>query len=212
MGINRMKKRVAGQTVDATPSGSGIVNISVAVATDDVVTGIAWMRRVINSKLRVVENIECLGSELQIPLAENPELLQQRKIEIGAAGIMHGIPPAVSESQPAWRNKGRWIVDQRPKCLREVFSKFDMGIGTADAIGIRPGSEIVGDATIVRYSDASRTAAINYAKWSAGLEMMIPENCQPSSNTREAEESQESPLLWGDTSFVGSSSNKCVQP
>jgi hypothetical protein len=43
---------------------------------------------------------------------------------------------------------------------------------------------------------------------------MIPENCQPSSNTREVEESQEFPLepaLWEDSSLVGSLSNPFVK-
>src|SRR5262249_24591615 len=121
-----------------------------AVTPNDVVSRIAGVRWIVDAKLRVVENIEPLGTKLDVSLAQDLEVLQQGEVEIRAAGIVHRVPPAVSEGQPAGRDKSCRVVKQRPDCLRDILSKFNMSIGTADAIRIRPRSEIVGHARIVR--------------------------------------------------------------
>src|SRR5215469_3056001 len=171
MGIHRMKEGVAGQTVDATASRCGIVGTGGTVATNDVVTGVAGMRGVINSELRVVEDIECLGSELQISLlAEDFEMFQQREIEIYAAGIVERIATAISERQSARSEVGCWVVKERPEslCYESSFvGKLTARI--ANTIGVRTGSKVVGHPTIVRDPNSARASSIDYAKWCAGL-------------------------------------------
>ena len=171
VGIHRMKEGVTGQTVDATPSRGGIVGTGGAVATNDVVTGIAGMRGVIKSELRVVEDVECLGSELQISLlAEDFEMFQQRKIEIYAAGIVERIATAISERQSARSDVGCWVVKERPEGLcyeSSLVGKLTARV--ANTIGVRTGSKVVSHATVVRHPNSAWTSSIDHAKWCAGL-------------------------------------------
>ena len=77
MGIHRMEKGIAGQAVRSATARSRIVGAGAAIAANDVVAGIAGVRWIVDSKLRVVEDVESLGTELKISLAEDFEVLQQ---------------------------------------------------------------------------------------------------------------------------------------
>lgn len=48
---------------------------SVAKAANDVVSGVAWVRWIVDSKLSVVKDVESFGAELDIAFAENFEVL-----------------------------------------------------------------------------------------------------------------------------------------
>jgi hypothetical protein len=98
--IHGMEKRTSskaihGRAVQSASANSRIIScgrITVygpAVASDHVVAGISRMGGVVNPELRVVENVERLGAEFNISLAENLEMFQQGKIEICAPWIIH---------------------------------------------------------------------------------------------------------------------------
>ena|ERR1700740_1030756 len=101
MSVHRMQKGISRQAIDSASSRGRILNVGGAVAADDVVAGISRMRWIVDPKLRVVENVESFGAEFEIALAENLKMLQQRKIEIRAAGIVQRIASAISEGQTA---------------------------------------------------------------------------------------------------------------
>ena len=140
-----------------------------AVTANDVVSGIAGVRWIVDAKLRVVENIKSLSTELDVPLAEDFEMFQQGKIEIGAPGIVERIAPAGPERQSAWSDIGRGVVQEWTEGFCSPFSEGNVRIGATDAISVRPSSEIVGYTGIVRYSDASRASAVDYTEGSTGL-------------------------------------------
>ena len=69
MGVDGMKEGVAGQAINSASPGGGIVRTSAAVTANDVVSRIAWVRRIVDAKLRVVENVKSFGTELNVPFA-----------------------------------------------------------------------------------------------------------------------------------------------
>lgn len=110
MGIDWVEKGIAGQTIHSATAGCRIVSASAAIAANDIVPGVAGMGWIVDSKLRVIEDIETLSAEFEIALAKNLEVLQQGEIEIGSTGIIQGIATAVAERQTARSNKSRGIV------------------------------------------------------------------------------------------------------
>ena len=106
MGVHRVQKGITGQAIDSASSCSRIANVGAAITADYVVPGIARMRWVIDSKLRVVEDVESFDAEFEIALAENVEVFQEGSIEIHAAGIVERIASAISKRQSARGHKG----------------------------------------------------------------------------------------------------------
>jgi len=119
MGIDWMKKRVSCQAVDSSTSGSGEIDIGPAVATNQVVARIAGVRGVVDSKLRVVENVECFSAELEVPLPEDLEMLQERNVEIETAWIAQEIPAGIPERQTARSREGPRIQKERSESIRD---------------------------------------------------------------------------------------------
>src|SRR3974390_3874192 len=110
MGVNRVKERVAGQAINATSASSRIIDVCVAVAPDDVIPGISGVGGIEDSKLRVVEDIECFCSKFQVSFAEDLEMLQKRQVEICPARIWHGGAAAITECQSPRSDKSCWAI------------------------------------------------------------------------------------------------------
>ena len=91
MSVHGVKERIACQAIHPVSSGRRVVGSGTAIAADYVVTGISRVRRVVDSELRVVEDIKRFGSEFEIPFTKNLEVFQQGKIEIYAVGIVDRI-------------------------------------------------------------------------------------------------------------------------
>jgi hypothetical protein len=102
VGVHRMKKRITRKTIYSASASGRIIRSGGAIAANHVVAGVAGVRWVIDSELRVVEDVEGLGAELEISLAENFEMFQEGNVEICASGVIERIAPAVSERQAAW--------------------------------------------------------------------------------------------------------------
>lgn len=167
-----MEEGIARQAIGATPAGRRIISSGGAVAANHIVARITGMRWVGDSKLRVVEDVEALGAKLDVALAKNLEVFQDRKIEIGAAGIVQRIAPAAPERQSARSDVSSWVGEKRPEslcCLESsLVGKPTMRIADTICVGTRP--KIVSYATVVGNSDSPRASAIDNAKRGAALE------------------------------------------
>jgi hypothetical protein len=75
--VYRMKKRIACQAIHSAAARSRVLRVRGSIASDDVVAGIAGMRRVVDSELRVVEDVESFDAKLQVPFPENLEMFDQ---------------------------------------------------------------------------------------------------------------------------------------
>ena len=167
MGVDRMEKRIAGQAIDPASASGGIVRGSSAVTADHIVTGIARVRRIVDAELGMIKNVEHLGAKFQIALAENLEMFEQRHIEVCAARIVHGIAAAIAKGQTARSHKGARIGEHWTETIADV--PWYVGAGISDAVGIGAGSEVVGDAAVVRHRDPAGTAAVDDAEGRASL-------------------------------------------
>src|SRR5690348_7175377 len=107
------------------------------------------MRGVVDPELRVVENIERFGAELQSSLAKDFEILQQGNIEIRPPGIVHRISSAISKSQAAWRGEGCRIGEQGSETLRIVSRSLLPIVRIADTVGVRARPKVISHAAVV---------------------------------------------------------------
>lgn len=135
-----MEKRTAGEAIHSGSTYSRIIECRwiidrrAAIAADDIVTRVSGVRQVVNPELRMVEHIERLGAEFEIPLAEDFEMFQQGNIEIRAPWIVERISPAISKSQTAWSDEGRRIVEQGSNTLHIVSPDRLPIIGVSHAV------------------------------------------------------------------------------
>ena len=85
MGIHRMKEGVTRKT----PGAAGGVELGLAaVAVDDVIACIAWIRWVGDTKLRVIENVVGFGAKLDIEaFLKGFEVLEERHVEVCTRGV-----------------------------------------------------------------------------------------------------------------------------
>ena len=77
-----------------------------------VCSNAAWIIRVVNPKLRVIENVKGLSTELDASGFTDLEMFQQRKVEIQAVGIIQKISPGIPEGEPTRSNKLRRITNR----------------------------------------------------------------------------------------------------
>ena len=109
----------------------------------------------------MVKDIKCFGPKLQIAFAEDFEVLQQRGIEVGATWIVDGVAAAAAKRQSARRYVGIRILKQGSEGLPDSSPVIsNVLVGTADAIGVRSSSEIVGDTAIIRNAYAAWASAV----------------------------------------------------
>ena len=134
MSVHRMEKRASGQAVHSTPPTGRIVDVRPAVTPDDVIACIPGVRRVVDSELSVVENVERFGAEFDIALAENFEMLQQGDIEICATRICDRVSSATSERQPARSSERSRSGEDRTKTLRVISPGWLDAIRVPDTV------------------------------------------------------------------------------
>jgi len=106
MRVHRMEEGTSCQAILSATSSGRIIDGGAPVASDHVIAGISGVRRVVDPELRVVENVECFSAEFEFALVENLEVLEERKIEIRAAGIVERISSAIPKRQPARGGEG----------------------------------------------------------------------------------------------------------
>jgi len=96
MRVKRVKKRGPCGAIRSATSKAGR-KLRPRIATDDIVSTAARVVGVVDSKLRVVKNIEGFSAELNLAGFPNLEMFQQRQIEVQAARIIQKVPACVAE-------------------------------------------------------------------------------------------------------------------
>src|SRR5215813_7135550 len=95
-----MQERAARQAVDATRYRVTGAVVRPTIATDHVTAGVSEVG-VVEPKLRVIEDVERLGAELQNTRFTDRKMLEQAHVKIQASGIVQIIATSVSEGQAA---------------------------------------------------------------------------------------------------------------
>ena len=118
MCVHRVQEGVAGQAIRLRIAGS--TEILDAVTRDRIVGAISEIRAwVVHAELRVVEDVENLGTEFKIGRFVNLHGPEQRHVEIQAARIVQHVAPGVAKGQSARRGKAAAFPSAGPK-LREL--------------------------------------------------------------------------------------------
>ena len=108
MRIHGMQECVPREAIDAISSGSGIARIGTAVATDRIICPVA-KKRVVDSELRVVEDVKRLDAQLEILAFLNLDVFKKSHVEIPAAWIIQSVAAGVAERQPSRGDEGSGI-------------------------------------------------------------------------------------------------------
>src|SRR5580658_145224 len=169
MGVHRVQKRIASQAIHSASARSRIVGAGAAIAANYVVSRVARMRRIVDSKLGMVENVEALGTEFQVPFAKDFPMLQERRIEIGTGGIIERIAAAITKGKAARSDIGRRVVKQRAERTRNDLTVLNVTIGSTYAIGVRTGPKVVCNASVIGNPDATGAPTIDDAEGRATL-------------------------------------------
>ena len=119
MGIERVQERGPGDAIGSATLKSGGI-IRAGIATDNVVSCAAWIIRIVDSKLSVIENVKSLSTKLKLAGFADFEMLQQSHVEVHAAWIIQEVAASVAEGEPAGSHKWRWIANERAKALRVI--------------------------------------------------------------------------------------------
>src|ERR1700683_3088652 len=109
-----MEKGIADEATPVAGAIAGIARriLGSSVATDDVVRRVAAVG-IVNSKLSVIENVECLGAQLEAGGLACAEMLEQGHVKIQTAGIVKEIAAGVAEGEPFGGRKLIGIAEQR---------------------------------------------------------------------------------------------------
>jgi hypothetical protein len=87
------------------------------VTTGDIVSTAARIIGIVNSKLRVIENVEGLGPEFQLASLPNFEMFQQRHVEVHPPWIIQEVPARISKGEPTRGHEHGRISNERAKAL-----------------------------------------------------------------------------------------------
>src|SRR5277367_986522 len=165
MRIERVQERRTGHAIGSIASESRGINRP-AITTDDVVARTPWVIRIVNSELRVIENIERFSAELQFSRLANLEMFQQRHVKVDATGIVQEIPARISKREAAWRYKLRRIADERPKAFR-IANRRLLPLDNIRKRSRDP--ESAGNSGIVGQRNPSIAGAVDHGERSTGL-------------------------------------------
>jgi hypothetical protein len=83
------------------------------ITTNNVISSAARIVGIVDSKLRVIEDVEGLRAELKLARLPYLEMLQQRQVEIQAVRIIQKVPARVPECETPGSHKLRGIADER---------------------------------------------------------------------------------------------------
>src|SRR5947209_7054674 len=117
--------RVQEALVETTRVARRVVRTSV---TTDVVVQAA--------ELRMVENVESLGTEFEELVFRDKESLEQTHVEVQTVRVAQDIAACIAERQPRRCGKRTGVVEQRTLDVRSLGDRR-RGVRVADNIGIR---------------------------------------------------------------------------
>src|SRR5208282_186843 len=173
MGVDRMQKRISCNTVRAryyavhrrTLKSGGIVWAT--ITADCVAAGVAQVR-VIQSKLRVVENVEGLRAEFQIAAFRNRKVFQQTHVEVYSMRIVKKVAACIPKRETTRCHEYVRISQQGPEAAR-VESVIRRRTAIRVYVGVRGSPDAIRHTGVIEHRD--RTAApVNYAERCARLE------------------------------------------
>jgi hypothetical protein len=81
MRIHWVQEGIAGETISASRFGKTRAVVRPTIATNDVTTSVSKIR-IVDSELRVIENIESFRSEFERARFSHREVLQQAHVEV----------------------------------------------------------------------------------------------------------------------------------
>src|SRR5579859_2976718 len=114
-------------------------------------------------KLCMVEQVEGLPAEIQLPAFAETELLEQPEVEVETSGKIERVPSDVAKRQSCGHRERRRVVENRAARIGKLrLRKARMGV--AHQIGARPCAYAVSDARIV-----AEVGSIRYAERCARL-------------------------------------------
>src|SRR5215469_9326096 len=117
------------QGVQKTSSGNAICSSfclktsgvqRAGIATNHVVARAAWIIRIIDTELRVVEDVESFDTKFDLAGLCHFEVFQQRQVEIHAIRIIEEVPAGIPKGESPGSYKLRRIAKQRTETLRIV--------------------------------------------------------------------------------------------
>src|SRR5579863_4781120 len=99
VGIKRVQERSARHAIRTAVRLKAGGIYGTGVTTDDVVSGASRIIGIVDSELGVVENIEKFRAQLDLARLGDLEVLQQRHVEVQAAGIIQEVAAGIAKSQ-----------------------------------------------------------------------------------------------------------------
>src|SRR5215470_14946363 len=168
MRIHWVQERIS---LKASRRPGGVEFCLAAVAVDDIVADVAGVSRVGNPKLRVIEDIEGLGSKLDVEvLGIWLEMFVERHVEVDPPGISKVVAARVPEGQAAWRGKSSRIKKQRPYIVSAGRDKRLAAVRRANDVGVGADAETVAHSGVVSGARAVSTPSIDDAERCAGID------------------------------------------
>src|ERR1700722_7718444 len=131
-----MEKCAAREAVHAIATSRRVVNGWTAVATDRVGAGIAHIR-IVDPKLRVVEDIEGFGAKLDQTVFGDSEVLEECHVEVQATWVIQGVSAGIAEGQALGRRKCSGIQQKGTETSSIISTCRDRAVSVADDIGVR---------------------------------------------------------------------------
>src|SRR5262249_44797969 len=122
------------------------------IATDHVTASVSEVG-VVEPKLRVIEDVERLGAELQNTRFTDRKMLEQAHVKIQASGIVQEIATSVSEGQAARRDERARIPKDGPEALGIVPALRRIAMRSRRDVRIRPRSNPVCDSGVIQNRD-----------------------------------------------------------
>ena len=170
MGIDWMEKGTPRQAVDSIAAGGTVIS-GIASVTADLVLCLGTQRRVVDSKLGVVENVECFGAKLDVDTFKDGKILLECHVPVPPAGIVQRVSACGSKRKTARRDKRRGIQQEWTKTLAVIASWRSLRAGrNAGQVRIGARSNSVRDARVVQCAYSSRAAIVNDCKRNSSLE------------------------------------------
>src|SRR5580700_7219205 len=165
MRIQRVQKGGAGNAVGAAALKAGGIH-GTRIATDDVVTAAARIIGIVDSKLRVIKNIESLRPKLKLAALPNLDVLKNGKVKVEASGIVQIVTASVSEREPPRSHKLRRIADERAETFGIVEGRWQ----TFQYVGVRGrNTQAAGNAGVVGHGNARVSGTVDHRKRRARL-------------------------------------------
>lgn len=187
MRIYRVQERVARKAIFSSWEVGTRRVIWTAIAADRVTPGIASIG-VIETKLRVVEDVEGLQAKFNFASLVNREVLNQRHIKVQPTRIIQEISARITKSKAPGGNELVRIEENWAKAARIITGEGSRrSADVRNHIRIRSGANSVSHSGIIQHSDSCAPSIVDNAKRSARLIRSntaelppVPENPSPS--------------------------------